>query len=80
MSETTSPWDAISKEELETLTEKDQEAFATVTELRRLGRKPGVLEAVLARVDDEETLSDPELQESLRQTEAGELIDITPES
>lgn len=39
----------------------------------------GVMEAVLARVDDEETLSDPALQASLDEMERGELTDVTPE-
>lgn len=78
MSEAASSWDEITPEEIETLTPEDQGALATVREMRRLGNKPGILEAVLARADDEETLADPKLQESIRQMESGELTDITP--
>ena len=66
----------MSKEEFEAFLASDPEAAAAAAELRRLGSKPGVLEAVLARVDDEETLADPALQESLKAAEAGELIYI----
>ncbi|MBI4033900.1 hypothetical protein HY379_02775 [Candidatus Saccharibacteria bacterium] len=43
------------------------------------GTESGVVEAVLHRIEDERILSDPDFQESLRQAEAGELIDITPD-
>lgn len=79
MGEGISLWDEITEEEIAALPPEDQAVLGSVKELRRLGSKPGVLEAVLAQVDDEETLADPALRQSLREAEAGELIDITPE-
>lgn len=67
------------KEEFDALLRDDPDAADAAAEIRRLGSKPGVLEAVLAHVDDEETLVSPALQKSLRAVEAGELIDITPD-
>jgi DNA-binding transcriptional MerR regulator len=49
-----------------------------VTELRSLGRQRGLMEAVVARLEDRRTLNDRRLLESLAQMRAGELIDITP--
>jgi DNA-binding transcriptional MerR regulator len=49
-----------------------------VRELRALGRDRNLLEAVLARVEDERTLSDRKLRRSLDEMRSGELIDITP--
>lgn len=49
-----------------------------VRELRELGSDRNLLEAVLARVEDERTLSDRKLRRSLDEMHGGELIDITP--
>ena len=49
-----------------------------VRELRALGRDRNLLEAVLARVEDERTLSDRMLRRSLDEMRGGKLIDITP--
>jgi DNA-binding transcriptional MerR regulator len=49
-----------------------------VRELRALGRDRNLLEAVLARLDDERTLSDRKLRRSLDEMRSGELTDITP--
>jgi hypothetical protein len=51
-----------------------------VRELRALGRDRNLLEAVLARVEDERTLSDRKLRRSLDEMRGGELIDITPDA
>jgi len=51
-----------------------------VRELRALGRDRNLLEAVLAQVDDEHALSDPELRKSLDEMRSGKLTDITPHS
>ncbi|HVC07130.1 MAG TPA: hypothetical protein VND98_06060 [Solirubrobacterales bacterium] len=51
-----------------------------VRELRALGRDRNLLEAILARVEDERTLSDHKLQRSLDEMRSGKLIDITPRS
>lgn len=47
-------------------------------ELRSLGQDRNLLEAVVARLDDERTLGDSELQRSLAELHRGELIDVTP--
>lgn len=57
----------------------DDVAKAALADVQRLGSKRGVAEAALNRIEDEETLADPQLQESVRKEEAGELTDITPE-
>jgi len=49
-----------------------------VRELRALGRDRNLLEAVLARLDDEQTLADAKLRRSLDEMRRGELTDITP--
>lgn len=49
-----------------------------VAELRHIGRRRGLLEAVVARLDDRKTFSDRRLLESLEQMRAGDLVDITP--
>jgi len=49
-----------------------------VRELRALGRDRNLLEAVLARVEDERTLPDRKLRRSLDEMRSGKLIDITP--
>ena len=51
-----------------------------VRELRALGRDRNLLEAVLARVEDERALSDRKLRKSLDEMRSGELIDITPDA
>jgi DNA-binding transcriptional MerR regulator len=51
-----------------------------VRELRALGRDRNLLEAVLARLDDEQTLADAKLRRSLDEMRRGELTDITPPS
>jgi DNA-binding transcriptional MerR regulator len=51
---------------------------AIVRELRSLGRDRNLVEAVLARVEDERVLSDRELRGSLDEMRRGELLDITP--
>jgi DNA-binding transcriptional MerR regulator len=48
--------------------------------LRALGRDRNLLEAVLARIEDERALSDRKLRRSLDEMHSGELIDITPRS
>lgn len=47
-----------------------------VLTLRRLGKKRNLLEAVLARIEDEELLA--EVRESIAAMQRGELKDITP--
>jgi DNA-binding transcriptional MerR regulator len=47
-------------------------------ELRSLGQDRELVAAVLARVEDEAVLADPELQRSLDEMRRGELIDVTP--
>lgn len=49
-----------------------------VRELRALGRNRNLLEAVLARIEDERALSDRKLRRSLDEMHSGKLIDITP--
>ena len=49
-------------------------------ELRALGRDRNLLEAVLARLEDERTLADGKLRRSLDEMRRGELTDITPPS
>lgn len=49
-----------------------------VRELRALGRDRNLLEAVLARVEDERALSDRKLRRSLDEMRSGKLVDITP--
>jgi DNA-binding transcriptional MerR regulator len=49
-----------------------------VRELRALGHDRNLLEAILARVEDERTLSDRRMRKSLDEMRSGELIDITP--
>jgi hypothetical protein len=51
-----------------------------VRELRALGRDRNLLEAVLARLDDERVLADRKLRRSLDEMSRGELVDITPPS
>lgn len=51
-----------------------------VRELRALGRDRNLLEAVLARVEDERVLSNRKLRRSLDEMRSGNLIDITPRS
>jgi DNA-binding transcriptional MerR regulator len=51
-----------------------------VRELRALGRDRNLLEAILARVEDERALSDRKLRRSLDEMRSGKLIDITPRS
>lgn len=51
-----------------------------VRELRTLGRDRNLLEAVLARLEDERTLSDRDLLRSLDDMRTGKLADITPAS
>jgi hypothetical protein len=51
-----------------------------VRELRALGRDRNLLEAVLARIEDERALSDRKLRHSLDEMRSGELVDITPRS
>jgi len=51
-----------------------------VRELRALGRDRNLLEAVLARLDDERVLADRKLRRSLDEKSRGELVDITPSS
>ena len=51
-----------------------------VRELRALGRARNLLEAVLARLEDERTLSDRDLRRSLDEMRTGKLADITPAS
>lgn len=51
-----------------------------VRELRVLGRDRNLLEGVLARIEDERTLSDRKLRRSLDEMARGELVDITPDS
>jgi DNA-binding transcriptional MerR regulator len=48
-------------------------------QLRRLGQRRNLLEAVLARFEDRGTLADRTLLESVEQMRRGELVDITPE-
>lgn len=48
-------------------------------ELQALGHDRNLLEALLARFDDERTLSDRRLRRSLDEMHRGELIDITPD-
>lgn len=67
------------KEEFEELLANDPEFAAGVAAMDRLAEEdPRIVEAVLHLIDDEETFSDPRVQESISQMEAGELIDITP--
>lgn len=49
-----------------------------VRELKRLGKRRHLLEAVLVRIDDRRTLADQRLLESFQQMRRGELVDITP--
>ncbi len=51
-----------------------------VRELRTLGRDRNLLDAILARVEDERALSDHKLRRSLDEMRSGKLIDITPRS
>lgn len=51
-----------------------------VRELRALGRDRNLLEAVLARLEDERTLADRKLRRSLDEMGRGELVDLTPPS
>ena len=51
-----------------------------VRELRALGRDRNLLEAVLARLEDERTLSHRDLRRSLDEMHTGKLADITPAS
>jgi DNA-binding transcriptional MerR regulator len=54
------------------------EVRPVLRELRALGQDRNLLEAVLAQVEDERTLADPQLQRSLEEMHRGELIDVTP--
>jgi DNA-binding transcriptional MerR regulator len=56
------------------------EVRPVVRELRDLGRDRNLLEAVLARVEDDQVLSDHRVRRSLDEMARGELIDITPHS
>jgi DNA-binding transcriptional MerR regulator len=47
-------------------------------ELRSLGQDRDLVQTVLARIEDEAVLADPELQRSLDEMHRGELIDVTP--
>lgn len=49
-----------------------------VRELKQLGRDRNLLEAVLARIEDEQTLADPRLKRSLEQMRRGEYAELTP--
>jgi hypothetical protein len=49
-------------------------------ELVRLIQHPQATQFIRERLDDIDTMADPHLQESIRQMEAGELVDITPEN
>lgn len=51
-----------------------------VRELRELGRDRNLLEAVLARAEDERALSDRKLRRSLDEMRSGKLIDIARRS
>lgn len=56
------------------------EVRPVVRELRDLGRDRNLLEAVLARVEDDKVLSDRRVRRSLVEMARGELVDITPHS
>jgi hypothetical protein len=51
-----------------------------VRKLRALGRDRNLLEAVLARLEDEHVLADRKLRRSLDEMSRGEMVDITPPS
>jgi len=51
-----------------------------VRELRTLGRDRNLLEAVLARLEDDHVLADRKLRRSRDEMSRGELVDITPSS
>lgn len=50
-----------------------------VQELRQLGKTRHLLQAVVDRIDDTETLTSPALRQSVEQMRRGELIDIAPQ-
>ena len=54
------------------------EVRPVLRELRSLGQDRDLVAAVLARIEDEAVLADPELQRSLDEMHRGELIEITP--
>lgn len=54
------------------------EVRRALRDLRALGQDRNLLEAVLARIEDERELADPELGRSLEEMRRGELIDVTP--
>jgi len=54
--------------------------MATYIEIGKIARRHNLPEAVAALhyAEDMQTLADPRLQESMRQLEVGELVEITP--
>ena len=55
-----------------------EQAEVSDEELLFLARHPYASSFLLEKLDDIDTLADPQLQESIRQMKDGELIDITP--
>jgi predicted DNA-binding transcriptional regulator AlpA len=51
-----------------------------VAGVQRLGRKRNLLEAVLARIEDEDVLANPSLRRSITQWESGDVVEIAPPS
>jgi hypothetical protein len=49
-----------------------------VAEVQKLGRKRNLLEAVLARMEDDAITSGTSLRRSIKQWESGDRVDITP--
>ena len=56
------------------MSESEDSVDNLVKDLRKAGETPGLLERIWHRLQDEDVLTDPELQESLRQVRNGELI------
>jgi DNA-binding transcriptional MerR regulator len=54
------------------------EVRPALRDLRAVGRDRNLLEAVVARLEDERVLADPRLKRSLEEMHRGELIDVTP--
>lgn len=66
------------KEAFDHLLSADPEVAEAAAEMRRLTEEdPRAVETVLHRLEDEAIMADPRVQESIRQSEAGEVTEIT---
>ena|SRR5579871_385142 len=68
------------KKELQGLISRDPNVAGAVATLEKLAKRPGMMEAILARIDDQGAVSEPELSESLAELDTGEIREIPPQN